>query len=96
MHRTTPHIKNDPTQFVNGAKDKKQQCVSSPPVTFPSSVNPPNSAPKPFPPQLLLHTPFFSSCLCPLLINHYQQQAHSDKVWVCGQKRGHVWRESPL
>ena len=80
MHRTTPHIKNDPTQFVNGAKDKKQQCVSSPPVTFPSSVNPPNSAPKPFPPQLLLHTPFFSSCLCPLLTNHYQQQAQSDKV----------------
>ena len=96
IHRTAPHTKNDPAQFVSGAKDKKQQCVSSPPVTFPSSLNPPHSAPKSFPPQLLLHTPLFSSCLCPLLTNHHKQQGQSDKVWECGQERGHIRRESPL
>ena len=52
--------------------------------------------PKPFPPQLLLHTPLFSYCLCPLLTNHHQQQGQSDKVWERGQERGHIWRESLL
>lgn len=96
MHRTAPHTKNDPARIVNGAENKKQQCVSSPPATFPSSPNPPHSSPKPFHPQLLLHTPLFSSYLCPLLTDHHQQQGQSDKVWERGQERGHVRRESLL
>ena len=96
MHRTTPHTKNDPAQFVNNAKDKKQQWVSSPPVTFPSSPNPPHSATQAFPSPAPASHPTLFSCLCPLLTSHHQQQAQSNKVWERGQERGHIWREGPL
>ena len=95
MHRTAPHTKNDPAQIVSGAKDRSRVCPPLLPPLF-LVLTPHILPPKPFPPQLLLHTPLFSSCLCPLLTNHHQHQGQSDKVWERGQERGHIRRESPL
>ena len=64
MHRTAPHTKNDPARIVNGAKDRSSVCPPLLPPLF-LVLTPHILPPKPFPPQLLLHTPLFSSCLCP-------------------------------
>ena len=95
MHRTAPHTENDPAQFVNSAKKNSSVCPPLLPPFLPV-LTPLILPPKHFPPQLLLHTPLFSSCLCPLLTDHHQQQGQSNKVWDRGQERGHIRREGPL
>ena len=90
-----PHTKNDPAQIVNGAKDKKKQCMSSPPGTFVSSPNPPHSATQAFPSPAPAPHPTLLILSLSLLTDH-QHHRQSDKVWECSQERGHIWRESSL
>ena len=92
MHRTAPHTENDPAQFVNSAKKNSSVCPPLLPPFLPV-LTPLILPPKHFPPQLLLHTPLFSSCLCPfsLIITSTTDRATKSgnvarKEGICGEK----------
>ena len=92
-----PHTKNDPAQIVNGAKDKKKQCMSSPPGTFVSSPNPPHSATQAFPsPAPAPHPTLLILSLSP---SHQSSPATGPERQSLGKwpgKRAYTERKSPL
>ena len=90
MDRTASHTKNDPARTVNGVKDKKQLLPPFLPVLTPHIL-----PPKPFPPQLLLHTPLFSSCLCPFSLIITSTTDRATKSGNVARKEGKYGEKVP-